>query len=275
MVLISWAVELSIATIWVIMKAVTRRHKFGERFGVTQGRAVPLETQCQNFLLDVVNGADRSSSMNDRRHFARVYANWFPPQDNADLAFQRAYYNDVRNWWREHSEQIPAEGPDEHFGYHVITLRHKLRTIWGLADSGSLMQAESYVYRILVWLRRCYSQPCDARNEGWRDRLSVAVTRLIPKIARLRICKNPECKNPYFFKESQIRFCSTECAWNAERLRHQERAKLKLPKTRLTPAGKRKISLAQQKRWQRYRDLKKVRPEGKKGQKMPDRTNSW
>lgn len=239
------------------MKAVTRGRKFGGKLGVTQQNAIPSSVQCQNFLLDVVNAADRSSSSDNRSHFARVYETWFPRQDTAEPFFQRAYYNDVRNWWIEESTQIPEEKPDEQFGYHVITLRHKLRVIWALANSGNLAKAESDVHRILVWLTRCYSGPSDSRNEGWRDRLRAAIWLLGRTVQRLKICRNPDCKNRYFFKETQIKFCSTECAWNTERLRHLERAKLNMPKSRLTSAGKEKISVAQQKRWQKHRTLRK------------------
>jgi len=239
------------------METVTRRHKFGGKSGVTQQNATPSVIQCQNFLFDVINAADKSSSRDSRSHFARVYEAWFPPQDAAESFFQRAYYNDVRNWWREESVQIPEEEPDAQFGYHVITLRHKLRVIWALADCGNLAQAESYVHRILVWLSRCYSGPSDARIEGWRGRLFAAIGQLGWKLQRLKICRNPECANRYFFKETQIKFCSSECASNSERLRHLERERLKIPKSRLSSAGKRKISLAQQKRWQKYRASKK------------------
>jgi hypothetical protein len=235
---------------------VTRRHEIGGRSGVTQQNAAPSGVQCQHFLFDVVNEADRSSSRDHRNHFARVYEPWFPPQGAADLDFQRAYYNDVRNWWIDESAETPKEKPDEQFGYHVITLRHKLRVIWALADSGNLAEAESYVHRIRVWLTRCNSQPCDSRTEGWRGKLIAAISELLWTLQRLKICCNPECKNRYFFKETQIKFCSTECAWNAERLRHLERTRVNISKSRLTSAGKQKISLAQQKRWRKYRALK-------------------
>jgi hypothetical protein len=227
-----------------------------ERFGVTQQKAGPSAVQCQNFLIDVANAADRSSSEDNRHHFARVYRNWFPPKDIIGPDFPRAYYYEVRNWWREATAEIPKEKPDEQFGYHVITVRHKLRTIWTLADCGSLAEAEMYVDRVRIWLIRCYSGPCDDRSEGWRNRLNHAIWQMKLDLQRLKVCKNPACKTPYFFKETQIKFCSSECAWNAERLRHLERARLNMSKSCLTSEGKRKISLAQQKRWKKYRALK-------------------
>jgi hypothetical protein len=210
-----------------------------------------------NFLFDVVNAADRLVDLKLRSHFSRVYHDWFPSKDVADPDRMRGYYRETCAWWRAEPREIALEEPDEEFGFHVIILRRKLRVIWTLVDSGDARGALHFVERIHRWLTRSFSNPNDVRGEEWRVRLQLATSYLEQVLPRLKVCANGDCSSRYFFRETQTKYCSIECALRAQELRRLEERRLKLPRRALTEEGKQRIVNAQRERWRKFRAARK------------------
>jgi len=216
--------------------------------------------QCRDFLISVVNAVDRSATPHLRSYFARLYRDWFPQTDaHTQDCTVRPYYREVRAWWRLEGEEIPEEEPDEVFGLHVVVLRHKLRVVWSLASSGKLSEAEHYVDRINVWLRRYLCGAYDKTSEEWRTRLVIATGRLRDSLTLLKICENPDCQARYFIRDEQKKYCCSDCALRAQELRRLERIRLKLPRRVLTAKAKKTISMVQKERWRKYRAAQKLK----------------
>jgi hypothetical protein len=209
------------------------------------------------FLTDVVNAYDRSLDLGTRRYFARQYRAWFPKAGTAGENWYREYYREVRMWWPAESGKIPEEEPDKAFGLQVVILRHKLMVIWSFVNTGDISRAEKLVQRVGVWLSRYQRGPYDDPNEEWRSRLMGAMEYLDRFLPLLKICESPECESRYFIRETQKKYCSTDCALRAQELRRLQRIKQGLPRRELTPEGRLKISQTQKERWRKYRAAKK------------------
>ena len=227
---------------------------------VSRPYSPPSTKLCMKFLFAVVNADDRSSTPHLRSRFVRVYRDWFARRhDPFNGESPEGYYREVCNWWREPEsiEKITVEAPDAEFGFEVVILRRKLKVVWSLADMGDERAAKDRIHLNFDWLDRYSRGPYDAPNEDWRLRLMAANSVLESVVSRLKICGNPKCKNKYFIRETQRKYCSVPCRREVEGSLGLDKIEPTRPK-RLTEAGRLKISKAVKKRWKKYR-LAKMR----------------
>jgi hypothetical protein len=205
-----------------------------------------IDKEANKFVLAVVNAWDTGPV---RGRFLGLYRDWFPqPEETArhrssgkvvtgehvrvawddrDLEELRTYYKETREkWWCFLiSGKLPSEeGPDRHFGYEVVILRHKLRFIWHLAlsgEEGALDEAKLRAQRIATrsWNVK---QSCVADRPHWSVLQRDVSWWLSDQVARLRICGNPECmtRETYFFRDARRKdYCCTPCVGHAHYLR--------------------------------------------------------
>jgi len=164
------------------------------------------------------------------------------------------YYREVCIWWRTTSEEnIEMEEPDEVFGLQVAILRRKLRVIWSIANLGDMKLAISRTHQIHIWLDRMPQGGSDPSDGKWRDRRFAATEELMSILPRLMICEYQECKNRYFIRDTQRKYCSKECTALAQESRRLERIAAGQPSGNMTEEGKAKISMIQKKRWEKFR----------------------
>jgi hypothetical protein len=215
----------------------------------------------RDFLLAVVNGDDRADSQGRRDYFFKRYVGWFPPL-GAFESLETLYRHEL-HWWRrletndEHgieTHNIPMEEFHPQLGPHVAILRYKLKVIWKTAESDH-ESAERRVGYLRTGIRQhlrgewgCIKHYSD---------VSGACKWLEQNVKKLKICRNPECTSPFFFREEKNqRYCCTDCADEGRRLGWQARRK---ETTReFSPESRQNISQTQTQRHAEAREARKA-----------------
>jgi hypothetical protein len=216
----------------------------------------------RDFLLAVVNGDDRADSPEKLDYFLKRYAGWFPPleafRDHLELSrtelvlWMRLATNDELGESID-DRDIPMEKFHPQVGPHAAILRYKLRVIWKTAESNQESAERRGLY-LLTDVRRVYRAwwGCTKHYQDIWD----ACEWLKHNVTKLRICKNPECASPYFFREEKNqRYCCTDCADEGRRLGWE--ARRKEAKRELSREGRDKISKAQKERHAEAREARK------------------
>jgi hypothetical protein len=215
--------------------------------------------QYEDFLLSVVNAAERSGDADLRGYFVRRYGNWFPPYQKHQLKAHEWYYHEVRAWWKTSLRDLPEEDPDDHFGLHATILRHKLRVIWLLASSGNQPEAANRITQMVTAYYRRYHLALEARDQEWgRERLLGACQWLGGQLDKMRECANPTCQQirRYFLRvHNNDKYCSRECTQEAHDLRHAQRSK-HLPQKpfKRSKLSRDKMSESAKRRWAKWRE---------------------
>lgn len=216
-----------------------------------------LADKYEDFLLAVVNAAERSDDADLRGYFVRRYGNWFPTYQQHQLQAHEAYYREVRAWWKTSGVDLPEEDADDHFGLHSVILRHKLRVIWLLASSGNEAEAGKRVTQMSAAYYRRYELAM-ASPDWERDGLLGACNWLNFQLEKLKVCANPMCQTMrrYFLRvHNNDKYCSRECTQEADKLRREERSKRNPPKGfKRSKLSRDKMKESAERRWAKWRE---------------------
>jgi hypothetical protein len=209
------------------------------------------------FFLAVVNGKERHSLQFRREEFRREYGLFFPANTANTIEGQRWGYSDARQFWTAPSKTIPVEQPDSEYGLHVVILRHKLRVIWAIADSGDIVWAEKKCKSLYAEVHRYLRLGAQDRPfESWRIALETACqVHLLKIVKNLKICENPSCRRePYFIRHGRAKYCCIPCSVMAKELRQRERDMLRPPKQyKRTTKARKKMAVKKQEFWDKKR----------------------
>ena len=187
------------------------------------------------------------------RVFQERYCSWFPPSSTKPCTVSD-FLSKVK-WWTPEKNDLRVEELVRPKGLDIAVLRHKLRVIWRTANSKQLDSAERKVGYLRTETQRYNQASCHTQFEAWRSRQFRACTWLSKNFRKLKVCKYPGCRSPFFVREEKNQqYCSTDCASEAQRL--QWKARKGTPKRNMTPEGSAAISRAVKKRWQESRPAK-------------------
>jgi len=193
--------------------------------------------------------------------------------------FQRTLRRDFPEWHYSEGSRV------NHFvggvGGGETTIQPELRSVWELASSGDAQKAERKLRKMsehfMLKAKRLLATTDLWFNPETRKKESVphrprpkeaAILRqmaetlewLQGRLRSLKVCENPKCSSGrrYFFKVyNNDRYCSTRCTTIAKALRQAKRDAESQKQQRppaFTEEHRRKMSIAQQERWERYRE---------------------
>jgi hypothetical protein len=177
------------------------------------------DQQLKNFILEVVNAADRLVDGSDD-YLAQKCRRFFPTRDR-DIQLMAEVFSRLRDpnhpdpnnpFFQKEAGEILCRGV-------IGDLRNSLRAVW-LAEYDDVAEWRLFTLQALIHGRTDYED----RKSRWLHPpsldtpIELALDWVRRNLLMLRVCRNPACLRPFFVaRATQQRLCSDTCVAAAQR----------------------------------------------------------